>query len=487
MNKKDKARIMMRKKKEKKFAGAVFKISVILAAFLLVVIIIVVEAAPSFIRPKIKHALAARDFESAEKLAGYIGEEEAAQTNKKIRYIKAEDLLQDGQYDEAENMFSMLGAYEDSATRVMQVRYKKAEHVLNEGRYEEAAALFARVSGYLNAMEMRSEAYYRLADEKISQGALDEAMQIFTMLGDYSDSAQRRVQTAIELTGIEDGELALIAASGLTQEELESLNKLNEFRESILRGWVAVGYEHTVARKADGTCVAVGDNTYGQTEVGAWKNVVCIDAGAAHTAALLEDGTVVACGDNTYGQTNVADWTNVKAIALGAYDTYAITNDGALLHTGYSDVKEIAGWTGLEEISAGSYALSALTRNGAMLVLPEKLLLNGNEPFVLTDVSTAYSAGLTARGNVISSHKEIAWEQVAYLSCGASGIMGIDVNGNVLGEFFRDTEKYEFDRKPAVLVCAGGAHHAVLYEDGSVKVYGANDKGQADTENWKLF
>ena len=76
MNKKDKARIMMRRKKEKKFAGAVFKISVILAAFLLVVIIIVVEAAPSFIRPKIKHALAARDFESAEKLAGYPEDDE---------------------------------------------------------------------------------------------------------------------------------------------------------------------------------------------------------------------------------------------------------------------------------------------------------------------------------------------------------------------------------------------------------------------------
>ncbi|MBR3929603.1 MAG: hypothetical protein IKJ65_11440 [Clostridia bacterium] len=487
MNKKDKARILMRRKKEMQFAGGVFRISVILAAILLIVVIILVEAAPSFIRPKIKRALAERDFEGAEKLAGYIGEEEVASLHKQILYIQAEDLLIEGRFDEAENMFSMLGAYEDAPVRVMQAGYRKAEHVMSEGRYEDAAALFMRVVGYSNAMEMRNECYYRLAEEKIAAGSLDEALNLFTMLGNYSDSHNRRIQTAILLTGIEDGEQALLAASGLSQQELEMLNRLTETRERILRGWVAVGYEHTVARKADGTCVAAGDNSFGQTQVDAWTNVIFIDAGAAHTAALLENGTVVACGDNTYGQTDVSGWTNVKAIATGAYDTFAITNDGKLLHTGYTDIEKVSGWTELSDIAAGSYAFSALSSNGAMLASPQKLLLGGSEPFIQTDVSTAYAAALTAQGRVVSTFEGEIWTNTAYISCGASGMMAIDADGRVLSRFFRKTERYSFEEKPALLVAAGGAHHAVLYEDGSVKVYGSNDKGQANTQNWQLF
>lgn len=487
MKKKDKARIMMRRKKEMKFAGGVFRISAILAVFLLILAIIAVEAAPSFLRPKIKNALAARDFERAEKLAEYIGEDEVLLTDKKIRYIQAEDLLAAEQFDEAARMFSLLGDYEDASVRVLQTGYKNAEHALANGRYEEAAELFARVSGYSNAMEMRNESNYRLADEKVLGGALDEALSLFTMLGDYSDSRERSIQTAVQLTGIEDGEQALLAASGMSQEELEKLNRLNEIRENILYGWLAVGYDHTVARKADGTCLAAGDNSFGQTDVGEWRNVVFVDAGAAHTVALMEDGTVAACGDNSYGQTNVSKWSNVRAIAAGAYDTYAVTHDGKLLHTGFSDSNEISGWTNVSQVSAGSYAVTALSENGQMLSSAAKLLIHANEAFIQSDVSTAYSAALTAQGRVYSTFDGLEWKSIAVISCGASGMMGIDADGEVCAHFFRNSVGYSFEEKPARFVAAGGAHHAVLYDDGTVKVYGSNEHGQANTDTWKLF
>ena len=48
--------------------------------------------------------------------------------------------------------------------------------------------------------------------------------------------------------------------------------------------------------KSDGTVVAVGDNGYGQLNVGSWSNIVQVAAGDYHTVGLKSDGTVVAVG-----------------------------------------------------------------------------------------------------------------------------------------------------------------------------------------------
>lgn len=487
MNKKERMRVMKRRKREMKYAAGVAKISLAAAMVLFVVIIVAIEAAPSFLRPKISDALIKRDFEKAEKLSGYIGEEEVMTTQKRITYIKAEDLLKEGRYDDAAAMFTSLGSFLDSLTRAMEAGYKKAENALESNEYLQAAELFAYVGGYSDAMDRRSECFYRYAQEKLSAGELDEALKYFTQLGDYLDSAEMRVQTAIALTGIEDGEEAILASMQMSQEELEQLSLLNDMRGRILRGWVAVGYEHTAARKADGTCVAAGDNTYGQTDVSNWHNVSYIDCGAAHTVALLDDGTCVAAGDNTYGQSEVSAWQNVRAISAGAYDTYAVTYDGKLLHTGFSDIEEIEGWSGLTEVSAGSYAVCALYRDGSMLSSKADMVLIADEALYETDVSTAYSAAVTMTGDALTTFDGLNWSYIAMISAGSSGVMGIDADGNVLSHFFRDSVSFEFEDAPALLVAAGGAHHAVLYEDGTVKVYGQNTKGQAETDGWNLF
>jgi alpha-tubulin suppressor-like RCC1 family protein len=42
---------------------------------------------------------------------------------------------------------------------------------------------------------------------------------------------------------------------------------------------VAAGYHHTVGLKSDGTMVAMGDNTYGQCNVGSWTGIIQVAAG----------------------------------------------------------------------------------------------------------------------------------------------------------------------------------------------------------------
>jgi len=107
---------------------------------------------------------------------------------------------------------------------------------------------------------------------------------------------------------------------------------------------IAAGSYHTVAVKSDGTVVAWGDNSYGQTTVPAGlSGVIAVAAGGAHTLALKSNGTVVAWGNNNSGQVsgtapvttaggnslmlNVpAGLTNIKAVAAGLEHSLALAN-----------------------------------------------------------------------------------------------------------------------------------------------------------------
>ena len=59
---------------------------------------------------------------------------------------------------------------------------------------------------------------------------------------------------------------------------------------------VTAGWGHTVGLKDDGTAFAVGDNRYGQCNIGGWTDITQIAAGGSHTVGLKSDGTVVAVG-----------------------------------------------------------------------------------------------------------------------------------------------------------------------------------------------
>ena len=55
------------------------------------------------------------------------------------------------------------------------------------------------------------------------------------------------------------------------------------------------------------------------------SNVVAVAAGWEHCLALRADGSVVAWGDNSYGQSDVpATATNIVSIAAGYYNNMAL-------------------------------------------------------------------------------------------------------------------------------------------------------------------
>ena len=82
---------------------------------------------------------------------------------------------------------------------------------------------------------------------------------------------------------------------------------------------ISAGYDHTIGLKADGTVVAVGNNTDGQCDVSDWTDIVAISVDD-HTVGLKKDGTVVAVGENEYGQCDVSGWTDIKLPQINGTD-----------------------------------------------------------------------------------------------------------------------------------------------------------------------
>lgn len=75
---------------------------------------------------------------------------------------------------------------------------------------------------------------------------------------------------------------------------------------------LGAGSYHTVGVTASGRVLAAGDNSYGQCEVGDWRDIVAVAAGSTHTLGLRANGTVVTTGNNADRQCEVDAWSGAQ-------------------------------------------------------------------------------------------------------------------------------------------------------------------------------
>ena len=126
------------------------------------------------------------------------------------------------------------------------------------------------------------------------------------------------------------------------------------------------GNGHTVGLKSDGTVVAVGDNSFGQCNVGGWTDIVAIAAGDSHTVGLRSDGTVLITGEYETNLQLGDEWTNIVAIAAGTEFTLGLRYDGTVLATGFYAQNQIpepeawkniliySDWTSVKELNVAN-------------------------------------------------------------------------------------------------------------------------------------
>jgi alpha-tubulin suppressor-like RCC1 family protein len=132
---------------------------------------------------------------------------------------------------------------------------------------------------------------------------------------------------------------------------------------------IVQGAQHIVVLKNDGTVIAFGNNTYGQTNVPVGlSNVIAIAAGANHSLALRGDGTIIGWGLNGNGQTTIPlGLSNVVAICSGYAHSMALRADGTVVAWGSNvngQTNVPAGLSNVIAIAAGPAFSMALIGNG---------------------------------------------------------------------------------------------------------------------------
>ena len=139
-----------------------------------------------------------------------------------------------------------------------------------------------------------------------------------------------------------------------SSNQLAEINKNQSEWSDIIAvaagGGGSVGTGHTVGLRADGTVVAVGDNSYGQCNVGEWTDIVAIAAGDWHTVGLRSDGTVISTQPNSSiysAACDVDNWSDIVEIAAGCGYTLGLHSDGTVIALGYNDYgqrEDVIGW-----------------------------------------------------------------------------------------------------------------------------------------------
>lgn len=106
-------------------------------------------------------------------------------------YATAQNLLDAGNYDQAEACFEALKDYADASTMAQEAAYQKGKKQLADGQFDEAKATFGALKDYADAETMVKESVYQKGKKQFADGLFAEAEATFDTLGEYSDTKEQ--------------------------------------------------------------------------------------------------------------------------------------------------------------------------------------------------------------------------------------------------------------------------------------------------------
>lgn len=513
----------MKKKGRTAFPYALLRTEVVLFLVLLALAVAAIAQYPRLCLSLGQRALQAGEEEKAVRLLERADSEEATALLRSIRTAQAERLIDEGDYEEAQALLAELSVTDPDDARVAACLYGRAMASMDRGAYEEAMDLLSSIPGHRDAGEQRRRCEKALAQQAFQAGEWDTAL-LYVRMNPQDQEMQAiataiRRQDALDRLSSEDPEAGLALLRQLWQEgedveadlltalrrcypdlyqdkddavllqelrqmdeaALEEKDQRLEKQLSLPKGVLALGNEHTVLLKQDGTVLACGDDRFGQCDVGSWTDVVAVAAGAYHTLGLRADGTVLSAGDNSRGQCDVGGIRGAVEIVAHGFDTAVRCEDGTVLCRGAHDYAALAAdWQQISALSLGGYALLGLTETGTALSTEPAFLTEAFRNLLALDAAGTFAAGVTEEGRVVTSALwQPDWEGMVAVSAAQNGVMALKEDGTV-HFLLREPGDYGpiLARDDVVAIAFSGRHAAALLQDGTLLVCGADSAGQ---------
>jgi len=299
-----------------------------------------------------------------------------------------------------------------------------------------------------------------------------------------------------------DYSVAVANFSGATTSDIVRLETVKMPSHTVPR--IAAGALHTVGLKTDGTLLVAGNNTYGETNVGGWSNIVAVAAGYGFTTGLKHDGTVLGAGWTNTGSLNLSGWSGIVDIAAGAHHTVGLkASGGAIVASGDFNISKVSAWTDLIGIAAGHYNTWGMKSDGT--VLGTGSCGTGVNDFGQCNVSDwtniislaggyHHLAGLRSDGAVLMAGTNLyaqmgvaGWSNIIAIASGEYHIVGLKTDGTVLAIGQNSSGQCNVSGwSNIVMLGAGEAHTVGLKADGTVVAAGANNQGQLNVFGWYL-
>jgi len=109
-------------------------------------------------------------------------------------FLDAEAWFAAGKYDLAIKKYEKLKDVPGTELRITMIKYAKADNYDQNGQFVNAGDLFREIDGYADAHERASQCFYIQAEKSVEGGNIDSAAIHFEKAGDYRDAAERAKQ-----------------------------------------------------------------------------------------------------------------------------------------------------------------------------------------------------------------------------------------------------------------------------------------------------
>lgn len=439
-------------------------------------------------------------------------------------YNRGIQLLTEKSYQEAINVLSTLGDYQNASTYIEEATnrliFENAKILYDAGRFEDSLREFSNiknVEGYNGADEAQEyieklnmlfdeqdekEEPYNEAINLYNNEDYEQALQIFQRLGDYRDTSdriqecekallfQKRLQNATTISA------GIRFSAGVTTDGKIVFSGRGYKGEAEAKEWsnivsVAVNGEFLLGLKDDGKVVVVNGASKYRPDTEGWEDIIAISTGQQFIVGLKKDGKLLAQGYNGYGETDIDNWSNIIAISTGWQHTMGLDKDGDVFDedgnvyfVGYNSEKiseEIKSdrerWSNLITISSGGSSPGYLG-SGHVVGLKKD--------------NTVVTAGDNSKGQ----RKAEDWSDIIAIAAGDFHTVGLKSDGTVITTLVEHNDsisKQLEERREknlstkAVAISAGYGTTLVLMDDGTVISAGYDNDGQLETSSWSLI